>query len=432
VGDDAGIALTTGARAVMPMRVLLISAEYPPTPGGVGDYTALLATHLAAAGATVTVLTSGSGGTEQVGAITVLRRVPRWGWAIADIVHGVIRSVRPDVVHLQYQTGMYGMHPAMNFLPDRLSWYVPVLHVLRSELSWEFRFIATFHDLRTPYLFPKAGPLRTFVVQHLARVSKVAIATNGADYATLKGWRANVALIPIGSNIPAASGVDTQIVRSQYGIASDAVLLTTFGLLNQSKGIDTVLDALAILQRGGARVHLLLVGAGAGANDPTNRATETALDAQIAANGLTGSVTRTGPLPAGDVARALAASDVCLLPYRDGASPRRGSLLAALTQGVPVITTEPSAHAYDGLPALNDNEDTLFVPSGDRDALANAVLRILNDGSLASRLRLGAAAYAAQFAWPTIADKTLALYGTLGVPARADHVVASVAAGSDH
>jgi len=421
VGDDAGAALPPGAGAVMPIRVLLISAEYPPTPGGVGDYTALLATHLAAAGATVSVLTSGSGAAERVGEVTIHRRVSRWDWRVRQTLRAVIEEEQPDTVHLQYQTGMYAMHPAMNFLPGN-----------RGGEGMRPQFVTTFHDLLHPYLFPKAGPLRAWVTRRLARASEAVVVTNGADHATLRAWGVPATMIPIGSNIPTAPHRDAAAIRARYGISPDDALLTTFGLLNQSKGIDTVLDALAILHYlHGLRAHLLLVGAGVGANDATNRTTAVALDARIAANDLTGAVTRTGPLPADDVARALAASDVCLLPYRDGASPRRGSLLAALTQGVPVVTTTPSPHAYDDLPELCDGEAALFFPPGDSYALANAVIRILSDDPLASRLRSGAAAYAAQFAWPTIAERTLALYATLDIPAAVNPAVAAVVAGSD-
>jgi len=425
-------------------RILLISAEYPPMPGGIGDYTALLAAHLAASGATVAVLTTGSGTVRHDGDVTVYESIPSWDWSSVDAVHGAIRSFRPAIVHLQYQTGMYGMHPAINFLPDRLAWHTPIMRqkalgsrlsslpyikngrlesllplrkALQPHTSCGCHFVTTFHDLRHPYLFPKAGPLRAWVTRHLACASNVAIGTNGADVALLRKWRANGVLIPIGSNIPPASARDPQAIRARYGIPAAAPLLTTFGLLNQSKGIETVIDALVALRREGMDAHLLLIGAGAGMNDPTNRATEAAVDRQCVAAGLTAFVHRTGPLPAAAVAETLAASDVCVLPYRDGASPRRGSLLAALTQGIPVITTTPAPAVYDGLPTLRDGEVARCVSAGDARAIAGAVQTILRDDLLAARLRVGAAAYAQRFTWPAIATQTLSLYDTLGVAA---------------
>lgn len=412
----------------MATRLLLVSAEYPPLPGGVGDYTALLAQSLAESGASVAVVTSATSGRALNDAVTVFPVIRRWDWRVARLVRAVVNDVRPDVLHLQFQTGMYGMHPAINLLPGRflsargrVSRYAP-------EPDSRPRFVTTFHDLCPPYLFPKAGPLRGQIIAHLARASDAVIATNGADRQALQRWNRLAALIPIGSNIPVASARDPQAVRARYDIPADAPLLTTFGLLNQSKGVETVIDALALLRREGMDAHFLLIGAGAGINDPTNRATEAAVDRQCAAAGLTAFVHRTGPLPAAEVAEALAASDVCVLPYRDGASPRRGSLLAALAQGIPVVTTTPAPAVYDGLPAFRDGEVACCVPAADARAIAEAVRAILRDDRRAARLRAGAAAYARRFTWPAIARQTLALYDTLGVmvtEARTAPVVAS-------
>ncbi|MDQ2785765.1 MAG: glycosyltransferase [Chloroflexota bacterium] len=399
----------------MTRRVLLVSAEYPPMPGGVGDYTALLARSLADSGASVAVLTSATSSRALNDAITLFPVVRRWDWRVARLVRAVVKQVRPDVLHLQFQTGMYGMHPAINLLPGRVPFARGDVYRYAPEPHLRPWFVTTFHDLRPPYLFPKAGPLRGQVMYRLARDSDAAIATNGADRQTLEEWNRMTALIPIGSNIPPASVRDGQAIRARYGIPADAPLLTTFGLLNQSKGIEMVLDALALLRREGTAAHLLLIGAGAGANDPTNRATEAAVDKQCAAAGLTAFVHRTGPLPAADVAEALAVSDVCLLPYRDGASPRRGSLLAALAQGIPVVTTTPAPAVYDGLPDFRDGEVARCVPAANARAIAEAVQAILRDDLLAARLRAGAAAYAQRFTWPAIATQTLALYDTLGV-----------------
>lgn len=404
-------------------RVLVVSPEYPPMPGGIGDYTALLARHLRLHGAIVTVLTSDAGGDASDApdehGVRVLRTVPHWGWGLTERVHGAVYRIGAEIVHLQYQTGMYGMHPAVNLLPWRLGWHAPVLHQafpspFPPPLAWPFRVVTTFHDLRPPYLFPKVGPLRDRVTRFLARTSDVAIVTNGTDAALLRRWDVQPTLVPIGSNIPATtnpapSPEAQRQFRARYGIAPEAMLLTTFGLLNASKGLDTAIDALALLREVGIAAHLLLVGAGAGVNDPTNRATDAALAAHIAAKGVTPYVTRTGPLAPDAVADALAWGQVCLLPYRDGASPRRGSLLAALAQGVPVVSTTPERGAYDGLPPLTDKV-VAFVPPNNAPAAVAAVRHILTDREYAARLGVGARAYAARFSWDTIARRTLAAY----------------------
>src|SRR5439155_15068478 len=76
--DNAHADLARAAVSDVPgPRVLLITGEYPPAIGGVGDYTALLAAHLRAAGARACVLTGPApGAPDETG---VRRAVPTWG-----------------------------------------------------------------------------------------------------------------------------------------------------------------------------------------------------------------------------------------------------------------------------------------------------------------------------------------------------------------
>ena len=61
-----------------------------------------------------------------------------------------------------------------------------------------------------------------------------------------------------------------------------------------------------------------------------------------------------GHIPRDQVARQLAETDCCLLPFEEGVSERRTSLLAAIIQGTPVVTTEGPYVPDDfrGIPGL--------------------------------------------------------------------------------
>src|SRR3954447_9033665 len=84
------------------MRTLLISASYPPAPGGVADYTQHLARAIAELGHEVQVLTSSAPrpaqGEYNDAAVEVLRTVPRWGVAgLSEIVRTALKCV-PDLI----------------------------------------------------------------------------------------------------------------------------------------------------------------------------------------------------------------------------------------------------------------------------------------------------------------------------------------------
>jgi len=202
-------------------------------------------------------------------------------------------------------------------------------------------------------------------------------------------------------------------------VPADSAVLGFFGLLNRSKGFDTLLHAVRRMRDQGRAVSLLVMGERAGASDPTNRAYGADMDALAAKLGLTGALHWTGYLDETTLSRSLRAVDACALPFTDGASYRNGTLLAALANGVPLVTSMPQApNVYDGLPVLADGEQALLTLPGDADGLATALARLLNDGDLRLRLASEASAMAQAFSWEGIAAQHMALYGeVLGQPA---------------
>jgi glycosyltransferase involved in cell wall biosynthesis len=389
------------------MRVLFVAGEFPPDVGGLGDYTALLAQHLAAAGIEVGVLTR-AGAAAKVAGVGVFPLVQGWGSAAWWPVLGAVRQFRPDLVHIQYQAAAFGLAPAAMLLPVVLRRLGP------------FPAAVTFHDLRPPYLFPKAGPLRRLAVELVYRTSAGAVVTNGVDLTCLQGLRfpsgaarPPLAFIPIGSNIPVVpvSPDDLGRLRRDHGVGPDERLVGYFGLLNWSKGVELALGACRQLIDSGLRVRLVLIGGSAGRTDPTNLAYAGFIKRRIEELGLGREVLWTGPLPAGEVSRWLQAADVMLLPYLDGASLRRGSLVAALVHGRPVVTTRPPDPR--AIQPLSGGEHLLLT--GPRpEALAGAVREVLSDPVLAGWLAEKARQAAGLFDWDGIARRHLDFYRVIG------------------
>jgi glycosyltransferase involved in cell wall biosynthesis len=395
-------------------RVLFITGEYPPTIGGIGDYTARLAASLRGAGIQVGILTAG--GTPVPGEVGVARSIPGWGLRGLPAIARAIRAARPDLIHIQYQAGAFAGRGGIILLARwlRLRRRIPV--------------VVTFHDRCVPYLFPKAGLVRAVALNDLARSAVATIATNGDDWATFnadKSIAQHLHLIPIGSNIvalePAQSGDGRSATRAALGVAPQTTVIAYFGLISASKGLDLLLDAVARAADQLADFRLLLIGGTASATDREAFGESGDLAGALRARGLEQLTTITGALPAAAVAAHLAAADVVILPYRDGASWRRGSLLAALAAGVPTITTVPQ-RGYDAggrLPSLDDGLHAALVPANDPAALAAALVRLASDPAARARLATGGRAVAQHFSWATIAAAHRELYETIATADRA-------------
>jgi glycosyltransferase involved in cell wall biosynthesis len=387
--------------------MMLLSAEYPPQPGGVGDYTRRLALALAAAGHDLSVLTGrGNGTAPPAERLQQWASIGGWDWRCWRETIAALDQARPHVLHLQYQTGAYGMHPAINLLPWRL-------RVLPRRPA----VVVTFHDLLEPYLFPKAGPARRWITNRLARDADAVVVTNAADAATLRARRLAPTTIPIGSNIPVMppAGFWRPAWRAALGLAPNETLVAYFGLLARAKGVDVLLDALDHLPDQSPPLRLLLIGGSATA--PQDRAYAATLQARLQQPSLRERIIQTGHVDEATVSAHLLASDLVVLPFHDGASFRSGSLLAALSHGAAVLTTQPAAPAAPGeLPRLVNETHALLVPPGEPAALAAALQRLATDARLRERLSSGARTLAAHFGWDAIAQRHVQLYATLPRP----------------
>ncbi|MBX5444330.1 glycosyltransferase [Sphaerobacter sp.] len=368
-------------------RVLFVTGEYPPMRGGVGDYTARLVAALADTGWQASILTATAARDNDDP--RVLPWVSRWDWSARRTVRRALEATGADLVHIQYQTGAFAMHPVINLLPTllrRAGTRVPV--------------VVTFHDLRVPYLFPKAGRVRQWANRLLATSADAVFATNALDRSHLARWprvAERTVLVPIGSNLPDPGNVDAAAVRARLGIAEGECAVGFFGFLTRDKGVDLLLDALERLR--GHRVRLVIVGGGLGDTDAANAAYHRALRERLARSSVPSTVT--GFLEPRAAAEALAALDLVALPFREGASLRNGTLIAAVHAGAPVVTTSPAPG--DALDPLVGGESVWLVPPGDVDALARAVESLLGDAAMRDRLRQAARAAATVFDWSRIA-----------------------------
>ena len=403
----------------MSWRIGLVTGEFPPMQGGVGAFTQELAKALASLGHELWIVTDRRARPDSaektpnrlrtpldIGYAHLIARGHAWGWPDMALIADAALHYQWDIVNIQYQAAAYNMRlPAINALPWRLRGLC--------------RSVVTFHDLRSPYLFPKAGRLRHWVVMALARSADGVIVTNSADAAVLRAdagfarRRAaqpeRLAQIPIGSNITRHASTPAAIAacRAALRLRADQVLLGYFGFLNPSKGAEDLIAALADL---GPRFHLVFIGGHTGASDPqTNQSYLDSIRALIAARALTARVHWTGFLNDADVSHHLDACDLMVMPYRDGVSLRRGTLMAVLAHGRPLITTFPGGPA----PELAHGENVWLTPAADAPALTAAIQHLAAAPDTAARLGTAAGRLAQQFDWLPIAHQTSRLFQTI-------------------
>lgn len=388
------------------MRIGIISGEYPPMQGGVGDYSRALAREFVALGHDVFVLSSDKARpVANDSAITVQPTVHRWGrWHNKRTTprgeHQAlewIRSHQLDLVNVQYQAAAFDMHLAANRLPKTLGQEVPV--------------VTTFHDLMVPYLFPKAGVFRKRVVYQMARSSRAVVVTNVADELELRtvGDMPPIKRIPIGSNIAVnpPERYDPYHWREQrLHVPKDVLLIGYFGFINASKGVDDLARAVRLLTEQDVSVELLIIGGQTGDSDASNIEQADLAERLVGGLGINRRVHWTGFVEEAEVSAHLMACDVIALPFKDGVSFRRGTLMAALAHACPIVTTYPEVE----IPELIDGENVRMIPPDNPVILAEALRDLYQHPNFRQKLGQGAGQLAQQFQWDHIAQETIGLF----------------------
>jgi glycosyltransferase involved in cell wall biosynthesis len=357
--------------------ILFVSGEYPPDLGGVGDYTARLRAALADLGRPSRILTR--------------RQVGRWD---ARALLWLLRAApRTGIVHIEFQAGAYDLLGDVCLMPLLVRRFRP-----------RTRVVTTFHDLRHPFLFPRAGRLRDRAVRLMARSSDAVICADERDIRGVGGPSPRHHLVPIGPNVSCEPPVnyDRAAFRQQLGLNPDTLGVVYFGLLNSNKGLDLLLNAYELVIKRHPDARLLLVGGEVGASDPTDRATAATLADRLRRSDRP--VLRTGWLQPADLSAHLLAADLAVLPYADGVSARRGSLLACAAHGLPVIST---------LPAAPEVAASVTAVAPEPRLLAEAVLRVASDSAERARLRDASVALVRRMSWPAIAAAHVEVYDRL-------------------
>jgi glycosyltransferase involved in cell wall biosynthesis len=174
-----------------------------------------------------------------------------------------------------------------------------------------------------------------------------------------------VVVIPNGvgtASIPRSNSTARSALRHELRLPPDSTVIATAGRLHPSKGIDDFLRAAAMVRE--RRPDASFVIAGEGNERP-------ALERLAHDLGVTPRTRFLGERA--DLSAILAGSDVFVLASREEGMPN--ALIEAMAAELPVVAT-----AVGGTAEVVSHRSTgLLVPAGDVDAIANAVLFLLDD-----------------------------------------------------
>jgi glycosyltransferase involved in cell wall biosynthesis len=357
----------------------LLTGEYPPAEGGVADYTEQLAHALAAAGDEVHVLAPAPTAAAADG-VRVHALAGRFGWRARRQAEEVLRSLPSARIVVQYVPHAYGWR-AMNLGFAR---WLAGRHTPR---PW-----VMFHEVavRAEAGATRRRRLLAATTQRMARQLAMAAERNLVSTPGWAEWLAALApearrgeWLPVPSNLPMAEPGTAAEVRARL-TPPEGWLIASFGRFELPQRQRLGWSLRALLERH-TRAAAVLIGGGGEAMRAIVLRNAPALAPRLHASGRLG---------AAAAAAHLAASDLVLQPYPDGVSGRRGTAMAALAQGVCLLTDAGESTE----PVWRASEAVALASEGEWLATAEALLE-----DAPRRRRLGDAGrrlYVEQFALP--------------------------------
>lgn len=412
------------------MKLLFISPAFPPMRAGESEHALRLCWKLADRGLDVHVVTTKGCSVKEAVPFKIHPIMHKWSWWDGVRLSWLVRREAPDAVLLMYTGWLYADHPMITFAPTVLKRIVRELVFVTQMENDKPSYLITWSNRLTrklaAYLCGSSGAHYEFGT--LLRDSDVVIALsqqhleNFAPHIPATRSRSIVIPPPPLLNIVSSkNGVIKQKGREILGFKSADFVLAFYGYADRNKGIETLFEALRLVREKYLNIHLIMIGGGRGSvgKSMTQEAEkvmqyEKELQNLPAAIGIADAVTW---LPgyasdSEDASVYLHAADACVLPFDQGVTLSRSSLAAAVSHGLPVVSTQVECVETP----FRHGENILLCPPKNAQALAENIFSLLADHELYQRLCRGSRQLAATwFSWDKAIEETIhALKGPAG------------------
>lgn len=329
------------------MKVCLITGSLPPEPCGVGDYTYRLYEALIKKNIDVELYKEKN-------------------WSFSKIFELRDKLKKFDIVHLQYPTLGYGYSLGPHLL-NLLKTMVITIHEASQAHILRFLSLSLF----------------TFNSKHIVFTSEFERNYFLRFFPYIKN---KSSIIPIGSNIP---------FENYKGARKNEVIY--FGLIAPNKNLEDFIELVKLIKEKNINLICRIIG----------KIRDKNYYEQIYKKSINLPIVWSLELEDKEVAKLLSQAKFAYLPFPDGASERRGSLLATLGNGVVTITKK-------GKFTTKELAESIVIAQSPLDAFY-AIVNLLNRDDVWNDFSERSKRYAHKFSWEFIADRHIDLYKKLSL-----------------
>ena len=309
-------------------KILIISPHFFPMTEGLSGHTKEFAKRLVDFH-DVEILTSAHLESKNEYGYCVHNTITSWKFGSNFKIISEVLRISPDRIFIQYLPFLYARRGGINF---SVVFIFVLLHLLSHS-----KIDVMLHEL----FYPKEKGWKAHLMHYCHRImlwgvtfsaDKLFVSTQSyKNYMDKKYPLSQCYLLPVGANIDAALPTETEKeeFKKKYALG-DNLVLTLFGFQHPSKRYDLIFRALSEFYRETkSSFKVLFIGQ-----------TKDDLKSLFFQNhSIKEFVVALGLLEDSEVITSFKCSDLFIGYFSDGMSMRRGSVMAPLKFGVPVVTT---------------------------------------------------------------------------------------------
>ncbi len=369
------------------MRVALVGDEYYPDIGGASHYAFELSLKLVKLGIEPVMITHAHPGQLEEEEIAGVR-IKRVKGLVLNNPHRAASPLLFHRCHKYIQDGKFDVVHGLDIYSSMAQMAVCFAHRHRIPC------VITCHTVVD-------SPFSIFLQRPIGlALSKsdrlIAVSQAAARFSHLLGFpEKRITVVPNGVDLSCFNGeVDAFLMREELGIGDEPLIVTASRLIKR-KNPELLISAFAKVLKDVPDAKLVIAGSG---REKDN------LSRKIRSLNITNSVFMVGGLAKEKVAQLMAAADIFALPSEVESFGL--VLLEASAAGVPVVCSNSG-----GVPEVfQDGFNALLYPPGDDNAMAKAIICLIQDRKLAKKISANAVETAGRFTWEMAAERTLRVY----------------------
>lgn len=307
------------------------------------------------------------------------------------------KSLQYDLIHSHYW--MSGVAA----LELKAAWQAPVVHMFHTLGLMKQRVARSPSEVE--------GDYRLKGEKDVLRLADRIVAATPAELAQLQ-WlyqadTRKIVIIPPGVDISRFYPIPPDEAKEVIGVPPCESMLLYVGRIEPLKGIDVLIEALAVLQAENTTVCLVVIGGDPENGEQAPNEEMERLQSMCRQAGLKDLVTFLGKRSQDSLPYYYSAAEAVVVPSHYESFGMVA--LEAMACGTPVVASQVGGLAF----LVQDGVTGYTVLVDDPQALAHRLSDLLQDHELRSRLGAQALVVAHQYAWENIAARMIQLYRKL-------------------